>query len=207
MGTVPVYQQHGQPPTYSSNPQIHIHGVVSNMHMLVGNLIVPPIFSGMHGQLLIDMSVPSINQGQMVSFVSGKNPQGVPNQCMGAPYSHTQMSQVGTTYTRGNSIPQNQNPHGNPLYSTIPQTNCYTTKPIYTMGNQMMGGAQSSSSHPSSPWSKLGAPNSLPFLAMLDIPNLYKLTNDPIYHNLQWPPISHKIPMNIPKFDGKQGED
>ena len=70
-----------------------------------------------------------------------------------------------------------------------------------------MGGAQSSSGHPSSPWSELGAPKNFPFLATLDIPDLYKLTNDPIYHNLQWLLILHKIPTDIPKFDGKQGED
>jgi len=78
---------------------------------------------------------------------------------------------------------------------------------MYNIGNQIMGGAQSSTSHPSSPWSESGAPNSLPFLATLDIPELYKLTNDPIYHNLQWLPIPHQIPTDIPKFDGKQGED
>jgi len=117
------------------------------------------------------------------------------------------MSQGGTACTGGNFIPQYQNPHGNPLYNTILQSNYYTTQPMYTMGNQMMGGAQNSSGHSSSPWSELGAPNSLPFLATLDIPDLYKLTNDPIYHNLQWPTIPHKIPMDIPKFDGKHGED
>ena len=153
------------------------------------------------------MSVPSVNQSQMVSSVSVGNPQGVPNQSMGAPYSQTQMIQGGTAYTWGNFIPHYQNPHGNPLYSTISQRNYYTTQPMYTMENQMMGGAQSSSGHPSSPWSQSGAPNSLPFLTMLDIPNLYKMKNDPIYHNLQWPPTPHKIPMDIPKFDGKQGED
>lgn len=75
------------------------------------------------------------------------------------------------------------------------------------MGNQTMGGAQSSSGHLSSPWSKSGAPNNLPFLATLDIPNLYKLTNNPIYHDLQWSLIPHKIPVDIPKFERKQGED
>jgi len=70
-----------------------------------------------------------------------------------------------------------------------------------------MGGPQGSSSHMSSPWSDSGASNTFPFLATLDIPDLYKLTNDPIYHNLLWPPIPPKIPMDIPKFEGKQGED
>ena len=173
------------------------------MHMPVGNVTVPHPFSGMHGQLLIDMSVPSINQSHMVIFVSVRNPQGIPNQSMGAPYSQTQTSQGDTNYTGGNSIPQYQNPHGNPLYNTVPQSSCYTTQPMYIIGNQMMGGPQSSSGHPSSPWSELGAPKNLPFLAMLDIPDLYKLINDPIFHNLQWPPILHEILTDIPKFDGK----
>jgi len=69
-----------------------------------------------------------------------------------------------------------------------------------------MGGPQGSSSHMSSPWSDLGASHTLPFLATLDIPEFYKLTNDPIYHNLLWMPIPHKIPIDIPKFEGKQGE-
>lgn len=126
---------------------------------------------------------------------------------MGSPYSQFQMSQGGTAYPRGNSIPQYQNPHGNPHYNAIPQGNYYTMQLMYNIGTQMMGGAQGSSSQMSSPWSESGAPHSLPFLVMLDIFNLYKLTNDPIYHNLVWSPIPHKIPIDIPKFEGKYGED
>ena len=33
-----------------------------------------------------------------------------------------------------------------------------------------------------------------------------KLINDPIRHNPSWPPILVKLPLDIPKFDGKQGE-
>ena len=105
MGAVPIYQQYGRPPMYSSNPQIHIPGGVRNMQMPVGNVTVPPPFLGMHGQSLIDMSIPFVNQGKMVSSVSGRNPQGVPNQSMGASYSHIQMSQGGTAYPGRNSIP------------------------------------------------------------------------------------------------------
>lgn len=71
----------------------------------------------------------------------------------------------------------------------------------------MMGGPQGPSSHFSSTWSELGASNTFPFLAILDIPDLNKLTNDTIFHNLLWPPILHKIPTDIPNFEGKQGED
>ena len=71
----------------------------------------------------------------------------------------------------------------------------------------MMRGLQGPSSHFSSPWPKSGASNTFPLLETLDIPYLYKLTNDTIYHNLLWPPIPHKISTDIPKFEGKQGED
>jgi hypothetical protein len=47
----------------------------------------------------------------------------------------------------------------------------------------------------------------LPFLATLDIPNLSRLTNDPILHFPFWLAIPAKLPCNIPKFDGKPGED
>ena len=177
------------------------------MHMPVGNVIVSPPFSGMHGQSLIDMSIPYVNQGQMVSSVTGGNPQGGPNQSMGETYSQIQMSEGGTAFLGGNTIPQHQIPHGNPHYNTIPQGNYYTTYPMYNIGTQTMRRPQGSSSHMSSPWSKQGAPKTLAFLATLDIPDLYKLTNDPIYHNLLQPPILHKMTIDTPKFDRKQGED
>jgi hypothetical protein len=47
----------------------------------------------------------------------------------------------------------------------------------------------------------------LPFLATLDLPNLSQLTNDPILHYSLCPVIPAKLPSNIPKFDGKAGED
>ena len=41
----------------------------------------------------------------------------------------------------------------------------------------------------------------------MDLPDLSKLINDPIRHNPSWPPILVKLPSDIPKFDGKQGDD
>ena len=46
-----------------------------------------------------------------------------------------------------------------------------------------------------------------PFLAVLNLPDLTKLTNDPIAHDPNWPPIPTKLPSDIPKFEGKQVED
>jgi hypothetical protein len=47
----------------------------------------------------------------------------------------------------------------------------------------------------------------LPFLATLDFPYLSRILNDPIRHSPQWPAIPAKLPSDIPKFDGKPGED
>jgi len=47
----------------------------------------------------------------------------------------------------------------------------------------------------------------LSLLATLELLDVSKLTNDPILHNLYWPPVPTKIPGDCPKFDGKAGED
>jgi hypothetical protein len=47
----------------------------------------------------------------------------------------------------------------------------------------------------------------LPFLATLDLLDLSRILNDPIRHSHQWPVIPAKLPSDIPKFDGKVGED
>jgi hypothetical protein len=47
----------------------------------------------------------------------------------------------------------------------------------------------------------------LPFLATLNLLDLSRLTNDLIFHSLVWPVIQDKLPSDIPKFDGKPGED
>jgi hypothetical protein len=50
-------------------------------------------------------------------------------------------------------------------------------------------------------------PPQIPYLASLNIPDLTKLTNDPILHNPTWPAMPTKLPSNIPKFEGKLGDD
>jgi hypothetical protein len=47
----------------------------------------------------------------------------------------------------------------------------------------------------------------LPFLATLDLSDLSRILNDLIRHSPQWPAILAKLPSDIPKFDGKPGED
>ena len=47
----------------------------------------------------------------------------------------------------------------------------------------------------------------LPFLATLNLLDLSKLTNDPVAHDPMWPVVPTKLPLDIPKFEGKNGED
>jgi hypothetical protein len=41
----------------------------------------------------------------------------------------------------------------------------------------------------------------------LDLPDLSRILNDLIHHSPQWPVIPAKLPSDIPKFEGKVGED
>jgi hypothetical protein len=47
----------------------------------------------------------------------------------------------------------------------------------------------------------------MPYLASLKILDLTKLTNGPILHGPTWPNMPTKLPSEIPKFEGKPGED
>jgi hypothetical protein len=47
----------------------------------------------------------------------------------------------------------------------------------------------------------------LPFLAMLNLPDLSNLMNDPVHHDFPWPSVPTKLPSDIPKFEGRNGED
>jgi hypothetical protein len=55
-------------------------------------------------------------------------------------------------------------------------------------------------------WGQMSQPR-IPFLATLNLPNLSKLMNDPMCHDMTWPPIPTKIPSYIQKFEHKTCED
>jgi hypothetical protein len=55
-------------------------------------------------------------------------------------------------------------------------------------------------------WGQMSQPH-LPFLAMLNLPDLSNLMNNLVNHDPTWPPVPTKIPSDIPKFEGKNGED
>ena len=45
------------------------------------------------------------------------------------------------------------------------------------------------------------------FLATLNLPDLSQLTTDPILHMNGWLTIPTKLPLDIPKFNGRTGDD
>ena len=47
----------------------------------------------------------------------------------------------------------------------------------------------------------------LPFLDTLNIPDLSKLINYLVSHDMMWLVVPTKIPSDIPEFEGKNGED
>jgi hypothetical protein len=47
----------------------------------------------------------------------------------------------------------------------------------------------------------------LPFFSTLDLLDLSRILNDPIHHSPHWPVIPAKLPSDIPKFNGKPGDD
>ena len=55
-------------------------------------------------------------------------------------------------------------------------------------------------------WGQMSQPRLL-FLAMLNLLDLSKLMNDPVCHDPTCPPVPTKIHLDIPKFEGKNGED
>ena len=55
-------------------------------------------------------------------------------------------------------------------------------------------------------WHILAQPR-LRFLATLNLPDLSRLMNDLVSHDLVWPTVPIKLPSDIPKFKGKAGED
>jgi len=47
----------------------------------------------------------------------------------------------------------------------------------------------------------------LPFLETLNLQDLTKLMNDSVFHDSNWLSVPTKLPSDIPKFEGKMGED
>ena len=55
-------------------------------------------------------------------------------------------------------------------------------------------------------WNQLAQPR-LPFLATLNLLDLSRFMKDPVSHDPAWTAVPTKLPSDIPKFEGKDGED
>jgi hypothetical protein len=55
-------------------------------------------------------------------------------------------------------------------------------------------------------WAQMPKPE-IPFLAMLSVPDLSILMNEPVCHDPSWTPVPTKIPSDIQKFEGNIDED
>jgi hypothetical protein len=110
----------------------------------------------------------------------------------------------GSFYNPQQNIPSGMMP--NPPYMSQPRGGPYNAG----QGN----GVYRNPGWPSNPqaksfprgWGQMSRPH-LPFLATLNLSDLVNLMNDPMIHDLTWPSVPTKLPSDIPKFEGKNGED
>jgi hypothetical protein len=107
---------------------------------------------------------------------------------------------------------------GSTLLGSTSQGQPSTHSPLHRSGGATS--SQGGSTNPPSPPQGSGTQNThtmartnppppphIPYLASLNILDLTKLTNDPILHNPTWPAMPTKLPSDIPKFEGKEGDD
>ena len=105
-----------------------------------------------------------------------------------------------------------QNPLG---YANVPHP---SSNPAYPGQQQLYVGGPTGYNYPPNPFygpTSVPMPHQyhpqinqqLPFLATLDLPDLSRLTNDPLFHSPVWPVIPAKLPSNILKLDGKSSKD
>jgi hypothetical protein len=105
---------------------------------------------------------------------------------------------------------------GSTLLGTNSQGHPSSSSPLHGSGGPTS--SQGGSTNPPSPHQGSGPqhtmagantpiPLQMPYLASLNIPDLTKLTNDPILHDATWPAMPTKLPSDIPKFEGKAGDD
>jgi hypothetical protein len=105
---------------------------------------------------------------------------------------------------------------GSTLLGSTSQGHPFTRSPLHGSGGPTS--SQGGSTNPPSPPQGSGSqhtmaganpppPLQMPYLASLNILDLTKLTNDPILHDPTWPTMPTKLPSDIPKFEGKAGDD
>jgi hypothetical protein len=134
------------------------------------------------------------------------NPQPRSNPFGGTFYN----PQPGSNLTRGNfhnpyqNIPTGMMP--NPPYMNHPGGGPYNFKKGFGSYQNPRWNAVPNAESFVGGWGQMSQPH-IPFLAMLNILYLSKLMDDSVSHDPTWPPIPTKIPLDIPKFEGNNGED
>jgi hypothetical protein len=118
--------------------------------------------------------------------------------------------QLGSNPTGGNFHNPYQNIHAgmipNPYFTNKPRGGSYNSgKGFGTHQNPRWNAVPKAQSFMGG-WGQVSQP-CIPFLAMLNLPDFSKLMNDPMSHDPTWPPVPTKLPLDIPKFEGKNGED
>jgi hypothetical protein len=164
------------------------------------------------------VSIPTNTFGMMNPLQSsGFPPGGGQSYTLGNPQpgsnpvgGNFQNPQLGSNPAGGNfhnpyqNIPAGMMP--NPSYTNHPRGGPYNSGqgfgPYQNPGWNAVPNAQSFAGG----WGQMSQPR-LPFLATLNLPDLSKLMNDPVSHDPTWPPVPTKLPSDIPKFEGKNGED
>ena len=91
----------------------------------------------------------------------------------------------------------------NPFQSNLPTSQPVAGgNPTFTYGHSGAG-----PSNPQAGTFSTSVRPKLPFPETLNLPNLSKLMNGPVRHDPSWPPVPTKFPSDIPKIEGKVGED
>jgi hypothetical protein len=152
---------------------------------------IPPALAQYWTQLL--QNVPQIPGGQQTIPTQGQPYPGVTNPIWGS---------VPSTQPQVPTQTQGQNPWG--YYPILPPPgqpgSSLWGQTAYAPTGLPTGLPPQSHQYPQ-------VNRQLPFLATLDLPDLSRILNDPIRHSPQWPAIPAKLPSDIPKFDGKAGDD
>jgi hypothetical protein len=148
---------------------------------------------------------------------SGFPPGGGQSYTLGTPHPGSNLvggnfnnPQLGSNPTGGNfHNPYQNTPAGmmpNPYFMNQPRGGSYNFGQGFGPHQNPRWNAVSNAPSFVKGWGQVSQP-CIPFLAMLNMPDLSKLMNDPVSHDPSWPPVPTKLPSCIPNFEGKNGKD
>ena len=192
----------------------HVHSATANM--VISQIRVPPILLACHVPISRSSHVPPRGAPHIPNYgTSHGTSHGTP---YGYFHGHSYGLQYGKNYQPyGYGYPQ---PAYSSNYGFVAPHNQGTPHQNASMQPYMgqMGGGYYDQGHGfysnqpymnqnyQGAWNRPAQPR-LPFLATLNLPDLQRLMNDPVSHNLAWKIVPNKIPSDISNFEGKAGED